>query len=92
MQQPRHEEVAAFLAQHSGGTASDSEPLTGGLCPTAPTDSGHGHTSPRQFIENHKAHTGEDRLAGQIVLIKSRPMDQKSSENRTRKRAVPRAR
>lgn len=30
MQQPGHEEVAAFLAQRSGGTAGDLEPLTGG--------------------------------------------------------------
>ena len=35
MQQPRHEEVAAFLAQHSGGTASDLEPLTGGAWSSA---------------------------------------------------------
>jgi aminoglycoside phosphotransferase (APT) family kinase protein len=35
MQRPRHEEVAAFLAQHSGGTASDLEPLTGGAWSSA---------------------------------------------------------
>src|SRR4029453_5601902 len=35
MQQPRQEEVAAFLAQHSGGTASDLEPLTGGAWSSA---------------------------------------------------------
>ena len=35
MQQPRHEEVAAFLAQHSGGTAGDLEPLTGGAWSSA---------------------------------------------------------
>ncbi|MFC5264811.1 phosphotransferase [Kribbella qitaiheensis] len=35
MQQPGHEEVAAFLAQHSGGTASDLEPLTGGAWSSA---------------------------------------------------------
>jgi aminoglycoside phosphotransferase (APT) family kinase protein len=35
MRQPRHKEVAAFLAQHSGGTASDLEPLTGGAWSSA---------------------------------------------------------
>jgi hypothetical protein len=35
MQQPRHEEVAAFLAQRSGGTPSDLEPLTGGAWSSA---------------------------------------------------------
>ena len=35
MQQPRHEEVAAFLAQHSGGTPSHLEPLTGGAWSSA---------------------------------------------------------
>jgi aminoglycoside phosphotransferase (APT) family kinase protein len=35
MQQPGHEEVAAFLAQHSGGTASDLEPLIGGVWSSA---------------------------------------------------------
>ncbi|MEU4293103.1 aminoglycoside phosphotransferase family protein [Kribbella sp. NPDC026596] len=35
MQHPSHEEVAAFLAQHSGGTASDLEPLTGGAWSSA---------------------------------------------------------
>src|SRR5215211_2216050 len=35
MEQPRYEEVAAFLARHSGGTASDLEPLTGGVWSSA---------------------------------------------------------
>src|SRR3954451_4615741 len=35
MQHPSREEVAAFLAQHSGGTASDLEPLTGGAWSSA---------------------------------------------------------
>jgi hypothetical protein len=35
MQRPRHEEVAAFLAQHSGGPARDLEPLTGGAWSSA---------------------------------------------------------
>jgi hypothetical protein len=35
MHPPGHEEVAAFLAQHSGGTASDLEPLIGGLWSSA---------------------------------------------------------
>ena len=35
MQRPRHEQVAAFLAQHSGGTARDLEPLTGGAWSSA---------------------------------------------------------
>lgn len=34
-QHPTHEEVAAFLAQNSGGTASDLEPLIGGLWSSA---------------------------------------------------------
>jgi hypothetical protein len=35
MQHPEPEEVAAFLAQHSGGTPSDLEPLTGGAWSSA---------------------------------------------------------
>ena len=35
MERPTHEDVAAFLAQHSGGTASDLEPLTGGAFSSA---------------------------------------------------------
>lgn len=35
MQRPRQEEVAAFLAQHSGDTARDLEPLTGGAWSSA---------------------------------------------------------
>ncbi len=35
MDQPRKEEVAAFLAQHSAGTASDLEPLVGGAWSSA---------------------------------------------------------
>ena len=35
MEQLTHEDVAAFLAQHSGGTASDLEPLTGGAFSSA---------------------------------------------------------
>jgi hypothetical protein len=35
MEQPTHEDVAAFLAQHSGGTPSDLEPLTGGAWSSA---------------------------------------------------------
>lgn len=35
MDQPRKEEVAAFLAQHSAGTASDLEPLAGGAWSSA---------------------------------------------------------
>jgi hypothetical protein len=35
MEQPTYEEVAAFLAQHCGGTASDLEPLTGGAWSSA---------------------------------------------------------
>ena len=34
-QHPTYEEVAAFLARHSGGTASDLEPLTGGAWSSA---------------------------------------------------------
>lgn len=35
MQHPSQDEVAAFLAQHSGGTASDLEPLIGGAWSSA---------------------------------------------------------
>ena len=35
MQPPEHEEVAAFLARHCGGSASDLEPLTGGAWSSA---------------------------------------------------------
>ncbi len=35
MQQPGREQVAAFLVQHSGGAASDLEPLTGGAWSSA---------------------------------------------------------
>src|SRR4051794_38052450 len=35
MQRPRHEEVAAFLAQHTGGESIDLEPLTGGAWSSA---------------------------------------------------------
>jgi aminoglycoside phosphotransferase (APT) family kinase protein len=35
MQQPRQEDVAAFLAQHYGSSASDLEPLTGGAWSSA---------------------------------------------------------
>ena len=35
MQQPTYEDVAAFLARHCGGTASDLEPLTGGAWSSA---------------------------------------------------------
>ena len=35
VEQPRREEVAAFVSQHSGGTASDLEPLTGGAWSSA---------------------------------------------------------
>lgn len=33
--QPSHEDVAAFLARHTGGTARDLEPLTGGAFSSA---------------------------------------------------------
>jgi aminoglycoside phosphotransferase (APT) family kinase protein len=35
MKQPTYEDVAAFLAQHSAGTVSDLEPLTGGAFSSA---------------------------------------------------------
>ncbi|MET9019632.1 aminoglycoside phosphotransferase family protein [Actinopolymorpha sp. NPDC004070] len=35
MQEPTYEEVAAFLARHSGGTPSDLEPLSGGAWSSA---------------------------------------------------------
>ncbi|GAA5008374.1 hypothetical protein [Actinopolymorpha pittospori] len=35
MEQPTYEEVAEFLAQHSGGTPSDLEPLAGGAWSSA---------------------------------------------------------
>ncbi|MBO0882184.1 MAG: hypothetical protein J2P17_17970, partial [Mycobacterium sp.] len=34
-QHPTYEQVAAFLAQHAGGTPSDLEPLTGGAWSSA---------------------------------------------------------
>jgi hypothetical protein len=35
MERPTYEDVAAFLAQHSGGAARDREPLTGGAFSSA---------------------------------------------------------
>jgi hypothetical protein len=35
MERPTYEEVATFLAQHSGRTARDLEPLTGGALSSA---------------------------------------------------------